>query len=110
KRSIADAGVADAYVVFARAGDSISAFMVEKDAPGFSVARIEPKMGIKGSTTGELLFEGCRVPADAIVGDEGMGFRTAMRVLDRSRPGIGAQPLAIAQAARDYARPYAGAW
>jgi alkylation response protein AidB-like acyl-CoA dehydrogenase len=107
KRFITNAGVADTYVVFARTGDSISAFMVEKDAPGFSVARIEPKMGIKGSTTGELLFEGCRVPADAIIGDEGTGFRTAMRVLDRSRPGIGAQALGIAQAALDYALRYA---
>ena len=107
KRFITNAGVADTYVVFARTGDSISAFMVEKDAPGFSVARIEPKMGIKGSTTGELLFESCRVPASAMVGDEGTGFRTAMRVLDRSRPGIGAQALGIAQAALDYALRYA---
>jgi alkylation response protein AidB-like acyl-CoA dehydrogenase len=107
KRFITNAGVADTYVVFARTGDSISAFMVEKDAPGFSVARIEPKMGIKGSTTGELLFESCRVPADAMVGDEGTGFRTAMRVLDRSRPGIGAQALGIAQAALDYSLRYA---
>jgi len=107
KRFITNAGVADTYVVFARTGDAISAFMVEKDAPGFSVARIEPKMGIKGSTTGELLFEGCRVPADAMVGAEGTGFRTAMRVLDRSRPGIGAQALGIAQAALDYALRYA---
>jgi alkylation response protein AidB-like acyl-CoA dehydrogenase len=107
KRFITNAGVADTYVVFARTGDTISAFMVEKDAPGFSVARIEPKMGIKGSTTGELLFEGCRVPAEAIVGEEGTGFRTAMRVLDRSRPGIGAQALGIAQAALDYALRYA---
>jgi alkylation response protein AidB-like acyl-CoA dehydrogenase len=107
KRFITNAGVADTYVVFARTGDTISAFMVEKDAPGFSIARIEPKMGIKGSTTGELLFEGCRVPAEAIVGEEGTGFRTAMRVLDRSRPGIGAQALGIAQAALDYALRYA---
>jgi alkylation response protein AidB-like acyl-CoA dehydrogenase len=107
KRFITNAGVADTYVVFARTGDAISAFMVEKDAPGFSVARIEPKMGIKGSTTGELLFEGCRVPADALVGEEGTGFRTAMRVLDRSRPGIAAQALGIAQAALDYALRYA---
>ena len=81
--------------------------MVEHDAPGFSVSRIEPKMGIKGSTTGELLFDGCRVPAGALVGEEGSGFRTAMRVLDRSRPGIGAQALGIAQAALDYALRYA---
>jgi alkylation response protein AidB-like acyl-CoA dehydrogenase len=108
KRFITNAGVADTYVVFARTGDdAISAFMVEQDAPGFSVARIEPKMGIKGSTTGELVFDACRVPADALVGEEGSGFRTAMRVLDRSRPGIGAQALGIAQAALDHAVRYA---
>ncbi len=107
KRFITNAGVAHTYVVFARTGDSISAFMVEKDAPGFSVARIEPKMGIKGSTTGELVFDACRVPAEALVGEEGTGFRTAMRVLDRSRPGIAAQALGIAQAALDHAARYA---
>jgi alkylation response protein AidB-like acyl-CoA dehydrogenase len=107
KRFITNAGVAHTYVVFARTGDTISAFMVEKDAPGFSVARIEPKMGIKGSTTGELVFDACRVPAEALVGEEGTGFRTAMRVLDRSRPGIAAQALGIAQAALDHAVRYA---
>jgi alkylation response protein AidB-like acyl-CoA dehydrogenase len=107
KRFITNAGVAHTYVVFARTGDEISAFMVEQDAPGFSVSRIEPKMGIKGSTTGELVFEGCRVPAGALVGEQGSGFRTAMRVLDRSRPGIGAQALGIAQGALDYALRYA---
>jgi alkylation response protein AidB-like acyl-CoA dehydrogenase len=107
KRFITNAGVAHTYVTFARTGDTISAFMVEKDAPGFSVARIEPKMGIKGSTTGELLFDNCRVPAEALVGEEGTGFRTAMRVLDRSRPGIAAQALGIAQAALDHAVRYA---
>jgi alkylation response protein AidB-like acyl-CoA dehydrogenase len=106
KRFITNAGVAHTYVVFARTGDGISAFMVEQDAPGFSVSRIEPKMGIKGSTTGELVFDACRVPADAIIGGEGEGFRLAMRVLDRSRPGIGAQALGIAQAALDYALRY----
>jgi alkylation response protein AidB-like acyl-CoA dehydrogenase len=107
KRFITNAGVAHTYVVFARTGESISAFVVEQDAPGFSVARIEPKMGIRGSTTGELVFDRCRVPADALIGEEGTGFRTAMRVLDRSRPGIGAQALGIAQAALDHAVRYA---
>ncbi len=108
KRFITNAGVAHTYVVFARTGDdAISAFMVEADAPGFSVTRIEPKMGIKGSTTGELAFDGCRVPAGALVGEEGGGFRLAMRVLDRSRPGIAAQALGIAQAALDQALRYA---
>jgi alkylation response protein AidB-like acyl-CoA dehydrogenase len=106
KRFITNAGVAHTYVVFARTGDGISAFMVEKDAPGFAVSRIEPKMGIKGSTTGELVFDACRVPADAIVGEEGSGFQLAMRVLDRSRPGIAAQALGIGQAALDYAIRY----
>jgi alkylation response protein AidB-like acyl-CoA dehydrogenase len=107
KRFITNAGVAHTYVVFARTGEEISAFMVEQDAPGFSVTRIEPKMGIKGSTTGELNFDGCRVGGDALVGEEGSGFRLAMRVLDRSRPGIAAQALGIAQAALDYALGYA---
>jgi alkylation response protein AidB-like acyl-CoA dehydrogenase len=108
KRFITNAGVAHTYVVFARTGgDEISAFMVEADAPGFSVARLEPKMGIKGSTTGELVFEGCRVADDAMVGEQGGGFRLAMRVLDRSRPGIAAQALGIAQGALDYALRYA---
>ncbi len=107
KRFITNAGVAHTYVVFARGEAGISAFVVEADAPGFSVARIEPKMGIKGSTTGELVFDACRVPADALIGEEGDGFRIAMRVLDRSRPGIAAQALGIAQAALDYAARYA---
>src|SRR5207247_7566580 len=68
---------------------------------------IEPKMGIKGSTTGELFFNDCRVPADNLLGEEGEGFRIAMRILDRSRPGIGAQGLGLAQGATDYAVEYA---
>jgi alkylation response protein AidB-like acyl-CoA dehydrogenase len=107
KRFITNAGVAHTYVVFTRAEGGITAFMVEADDPGFSVGRIEPKMGIKGSTTGELHFDGCRIPADRLIGAEGEGFRIAMRVLDRSRPGIAAQALGIGQAALDYALSYA---
>jgi alkylation response protein AidB-like acyl-CoA dehydrogenase len=107
KRFITNAGVATTYVVFARSDEGISAFMVHGDDPGFSVGRIEPKMGIKGSTTGELLLDGCRIPADRLVGGDGEGFRIAMRVLDRSRPGIAAQALGIAQAAIDQAVVYA---
>jgi alkylation response protein AidB-like acyl-CoA dehydrogenase len=112
KRFITNAGVASLYVVFAKtdpdAGHAgISAFVVEADAPGFSVGRIEPKMGIKGSTTGEIFFDDCRIPADNLLGEEGEGFRIAMRILDRSRPGIGAQGLGIAQGATDYALEYA---
>jgi len=112
KRFITNAGVAGLYTVFAKtdpeAGHKgISCFVVEADAPGFSVGRIEPKLGIKGSTTGEVFFDGCRVPAANLVGEEGEGFAIAMRVLDRSRPGIAAQALGIAQGATDYALDYA---
>jgi alkylation response protein AidB-like acyl-CoA dehydrogenase len=112
KRFITNAGVAHIYTVFAKtdpsAGhDGISCFMVEADTPGFEVGRIEPKMGIKGSTTGEVFLNDCRIPAANLVGEEGEGFRVAMRVLDRSRPGIAAQALGIAQGATDYALEYA---
>ena len=112
KRFITNAGVASLYTVFAKtdpeAGHSgISAFVVESDAPGFEVARLEPKLGISGSTTGELVFADCRVPAQNLLGEEGEGFRIAMRILDRSRPGVGAQGLGIAQGATDYALEYA---
>jgi alkylation response protein AidB-like acyl-CoA dehydrogenase len=112
KRFITNAGVAELYSVFAKtdptAGHAgISAFVVEASAPGFEVGRIEPKMGIKGSTTGEIFFNDCRIPADNLLGEEGEGFRLAMRILDRSRPGIGAQGLGLAQGATDYALEYA---
>jgi alkylation response protein AidB-like acyl-CoA dehydrogenase len=112
KRFITNAGVADLYTVFAKtdpeAGhDGISAFLVESGTPGFEVARLEPKMGIAGSTTGELVFSGARVPAANLLGAEGEGFRIAMRILDRSRPGVAAQALGIAQGATDYALEYA---
>jgi alkylation response protein AidB-like acyl-CoA dehydrogenase len=112
KRFITNAGVAELYTVFAKtdptAGHAgISAFVVEASAPGFEVGRIEPKMGIKGSTTGEVFFNDCRIPARNLVGEEGEGFKIAMRVLDRSRPGIGAQGLGLAQGATDYALEYA---
>jgi alkylation response protein AidB-like acyl-CoA dehydrogenase len=112
KRFITNAGVAGLYTVFAKTDPDgghagISCFVVEADAPGFEVGRIEPKMGIKGSTTGELFFNDCRVPAGNLVGEEGEGFKIAMRILDRSRPGIAAQALGIAQGATDYALEYA---
>jgi alkylation response protein AidB-like acyl-CoA dehydrogenase len=112
KRFITNAGVANLYTVFAKtdpgAGHAgITAFVVESDAPGFEVARFEPKMGIAGSTTGELVFHDCRVPVANLLGAEGEGFRIAMRILDRSRPGVAAQGLGIAQGATDYALEYA---
>jgi alkylation response protein AidB-like acyl-CoA dehydrogenase len=112
KRFITNAGVATLYTVFAKTDPAkghggISAFVVEADAPGFEVGRIEPKMGIKGSTTGEIFFNSCRIPADNLLGEEGEGFRIAMRILDRSRPGVAAQGLGLAQGATDYALEYA---
>jgi alkylation response protein AidB-like acyl-CoA dehydrogenase len=112
KRFITNAGVAGVYVCFAKTDPAaghrgISAFAVEAGTPGFEVGRIEPKMGIKGSTTGELFFDGCRIPVENRLGDEGEGFRLAMRILDRSRPGVAAQALGIAEGATDYALEYA---
>ncbi len=112
KRFITNAGVAGLYTVFAKtdpeAGHAgISAFLVEADTPGFEVARLEEKMGIAGSTTGELVFDACRIPVGNRLGEEGTGFKLAMRILDRSRPGVAAQALGIAQGATDYALEYA---
>jgi alkylation response protein AidB-like acyl-CoA dehydrogenase len=112
KRFITNAGVANLYTVFAKTDPGgghagISAFVVEGDTPGFEVARLEPKMGISGSTTGELTFDDVRIPAANLLGEEGEGFKIAMRILDRSRPGVAAQALGIAQGATDYALEYA---
>ncbi len=112
KRFITNAGVAGLYTVFAKtapeAGHAgISAFLVEAGTPGFEVSRLEPKLGISGSTTGELVFSDARVPVSNRLGEEGTGFRLAMRILDRSRPGVAAQALGIAQGATDYALEYA---
>ena len=112
KRFITNAGVASLYTVFAKTDPDgghggISAFVVEASSPGFEVSRLEPKLGISGSTTGELAFDDCRVPAANLLGVEGEGFRIAMRILDRSRPGVAAQALGIAQGATDYALAYA---
>jgi alkylation response protein AidB-like acyl-CoA dehydrogenase len=112
KRFITNAGVAHTYTVFAKTDASeghagISAFMVEADDPGFRVGRMEHKMGIRGSTTGDVHLESCRIPADRLLAGEGEGFRIAMEVLDRSRPGVAAQALGLAQGAIDYAVAYA---
>lgn len=111
KRFITNGGLAHVNSIFAITGRGmgtrgISAFIVEKDFPGFSVGRIEDKMGIKGSQTAELIFTDCEVPAENLLGREGDGFRIAMTTLDRTRPGIGAQALGIAQGALDLAVSY----
>ncbi len=111
KRFITNGGLAQVNSIFAltdpNAGTrGISAFIVEKDYPGFSVGRIEDKMGIKGSQTAELIFTDCEVPAENLLGCEGDGFKYAMMTLDRTRPGVAAQALGIAQSALDLAVSY----
>ncbi|HLI95088.1 MAG TPA: acyl-CoA dehydrogenase family protein [Candidatus Baltobacteraceae bacterium] len=109
---ITNGSVADVVCVFAvtdpeKGAAGISAFIVEKGFKGFSVGKLEKKMGIRGSPTVELVFEGCEVPARNLLGNEGEGFKIAMKVLDKSRPGIAAQALGIAAGALDYATNYA---
>jgi len=111
KRFITNGGLAQVNSIFAitdpRIGTrGISVFIVEKSFPGFSVGRIEDKMGIKGSQTAELIFTDCEVPVENLLGREGDGFKIAMMTLDRTRPGIGAQALGIAQGALDLAVSY----
>ncbi|HVF21125.1 MAG TPA: acyl-CoA dehydrogenase [Mycobacteriales bacterium] len=111
KRWITGAGVSTWYTVMAvtdpeKKANGISAFVVHADDPGFTVGKLEKKMGIKGSPTGELYFDSCRIPADRMIGEEGTGFKTALRTLDHTRLTIGAQALGIAQGAFDYALGY----
>jgi butyryl-CoA dehydrogenase len=103
---ITNGGVADVYIIFAMTDKSkgtkgISAFIVEKDFPGFSIGKKELKMGIRGSSTCELVFEDCIVPKENLLGAEGQGFKIAMQTLDGGRIGIAAQALGIAQGAFD---------
>jgi alkylation response protein AidB-like acyl-CoA dehydrogenase len=113
KNWITNLGIADFYVVFAvtdpGAGHSrgITAFVVEADRPGFSVGKLEHKLGIRGSPTGQPIFNRVRLPAENVVGEVGEGFKVAMATLDRSRLGVAAQALGIAQGATDYAAAYA---
>jgi alkylation response protein AidB-like acyl-CoA dehydrogenase len=113
KNWITNLGVADFYVVFAvtdpNAGHSrgISAFVVEADRPGFSVGKLEHKLGIRGSPTGQPIFDGVEVPDENLIGEANSGFKVAMSTLDRSRLGVASQALGIAQGATDYAAAYA---
>jgi alkylation response protein AidB-like acyl-CoA dehydrogenase len=108
---ITNAGVSDLYTVFAVTdpdaprGRGISCFVVEADW-GVKVAKLEDKLGIRGSPTGEVVFDEVRVPAANLVGELGKGFTIAMHTLDRSRPTIGAQAVGIAQGAIDFAAGY----
>ena len=108
---ITNGGVADTFVIFAMTDKKlgtkgISAFIVEKSFPGFSIGKIEEKMGIRGSSTTELIFENCIVPKENLLGKEGKGFGMAMKTLDGGRIGIAAQALGIAEGAYDEAVKY----
>jgi alkylation response protein AidB-like acyl-CoA dehydrogenase len=113
KMWITNAGVSDFYTVFAKTSPDaghrgISAFVVERDFPGFSIGKLEHKLGVRGSPTGEVLLDDCAVPAANLIGDEGRGFYYAMGALDRSRPLVGAQALGIATGALELAVSYVG--
>jgi alkylation response protein AidB-like acyl-CoA dehydrogenase len=112
KQFISSGGLSDIYVILAstdksRGARGISAFIVEKDTPGFSSGKEENKLGIRASTTTELVFEECRVPEENLMGREGMGFIYTMRNFDRARPGVGAIALGIAQGAYEAALAFA---
>ena len=108
---ITNGGVADTFIVFAMTDKSqgtrgISAFIVEKDFPGFSIGKKEDKLGIRASSTTELIFENCVVPKENLIGKEGKGFGIAMKTLDGGRIGIAAQALGIAEGAYEEAVKY----
>ena len=112
KQFITNGGDAEVYTVIAltdksRGPRGASAFIVDKDTPGFTFGRKEKKLGIRASSTRELVFEDCFIPADSIIGKEGMGFILTMKLLDRSRPGLGAQAMGLAQGALEAAVEYA---
>ncbi|MBI4766654.1 MAG: acyl-CoA dehydrogenase family protein [Deltaproteobacteria bacterium] len=112
KQWITNAGEADIYSVIvitdrSKGPRGASAFIVEKGDPGFGFGKKESKMGIRASTTGELIFNQCRIPKDRIISREGMGFIVAMKTFDQSRPGVGAQAVGLAQGALDEAVSFA---
>jgi len=112
KQWITNGGEAEIYTVIAmtdkaKGSRGASAFIVEKGTPGFEFGKKEKKMGIRSSATRELVFTDCRIPKENLLGREGTGFMIAMRTLDTSRPGIGAQAIGIAQGALDEALDYA---
>jgi butyryl-CoA dehydrogenase len=109
---ISNGAEADNIVVFATVDRSlghrgIAAFVVEKEAPGFSVAKKERKMGIRGSSTAELVFDNCFVPADQVLEEEGKGFRIAMDAIDASRVSVAGQAVGIARACLEASLRYA---
>jgi alkylation response protein AidB-like acyl-CoA dehydrogenase len=110
KNWISNLGVADFYICFAvtdREHKRITAFVVEADRPGFSVGKLEHKLGIRASPTGQPIFDGVRVPAANVIGEVGKGMSVALGTLERTRLGAAAQATGIAQGATDYAVAYA---
>ena len=112
KQWITNGGEAEIYTVIVMTDRSkgprgASAFIVEKDAKGFTFGKKEKKMGIRASATRELVFQDCFVPRENLIGKEGMGFIATMRTFDRTRPGVGAQGVGVAQGALDEAVRYA---
>src|SRR5512147_1472238 len=112
KQWITNGSVADVYTIIAitdraKGPRGASAFVVEKGTPGFSFGKKENKMGIRASITTELVFDNCRIPKENIIGKEGIGFIVAMKTLDASRTGVGAQGLGVAQGAFDEAVKFA---
>ncbi|MGK2938031.1 MAG: acyl-CoA dehydrogenase family protein [Solirubrobacteraceae bacterium] len=110
KNWITNSGIADYYLTFAvtdREQGKVSAFIVEKDRPGFSIGKLEKKLGIKGSPTGSPVYEDVRVPVANLVGEEGRGMAVALKTLSYTRLGAAAQAVGIAQGATDYAAKYA---
>ncbi len=111
KQWITNGGEAEIYVVIAmtnkaKGARGATAFIVEKDTPGFSFGKKENKMGIRASVTRELIFQDCRIPVANVLGREGYGFLVAMKTLDQSRPGVAAQALGISAGALDEALRY----
>ena len=111
KQWITNGGEAGIYTVFAmtdktKGARGCSCFIVEKDTPGFTFGKKENKMGIRSSATRELIFEDCKVPAENLLGREGTGFITAMKVFDKSRPMVGSQAVGIARGAFEAAARY----
>ncbi|MDR6225472.1 acyl-CoA dehydrogenase [Desmospora profundinema] len=109
---ITNGGEAEIYIVFAvtdpeQKHRGVTAFIVEKDTPGFSIGKKEKKLGIRSSPTTEIIFEDCRIPVENRLGEEGQGFKIAMMTLDGGRNGIAAQAVGIAQGALDAAVDYA---
>jgi alkylation response protein AidB-like acyl-CoA dehydrogenase len=110
KNWISNLGIADFYITFAvtdRESKRITAFVVEADRPGFSVGKLEHKLGIRASPTGQPIFEDVRVPQENVIGEVGRGLRVALGTLERTRLGAAAQAVGIAQGATDYAVAYA---